>query len=75
MGEALAALQKERAVAEEELAQWERRVRMAKSRGEPLLRKTAERKVEELKALVVRLLEQEKRLDTREGAPAGRGPA
>jgi len=75
MSEALAALQKERAVAEEELAQWERRVRNAKNRGEPLLRKTAEQKVEELKSLVTRLLEQEKRLIARENAPAGRGPA
>jgi phage shock protein A len=51
--------QKERAIAQEELAQWERRVKLAESRGEPILRKGAEQRVQELRGRTARLLEEE----------------
>jgi hypothetical protein len=67
--------QKERAVAEEELAQWERRVRLAQSRGEPLLKRTAEQKAAELKSFVARLVEEEERLKDRASRLGEREPA
>jgi len=54
--------QKDRAVAEEEFEQWQRRVRLADSRDEPLLKKAAEARVEELKSRRGQLLEEEQRL-------------
>jgi phage shock protein A len=51
--------QKERAVAEEELVHWQSRVRLAESRGEPVLKKGAEDRVTELQSRCQRLLEEE----------------
>jgi len=56
---ALKRTQKERAIAEEELAQWERRVRLAENRSEPILKKGAEQRVQELRGRTARLLEEE----------------
>jgi hypothetical protein len=56
---ALKRTQKERAIAEEELVQWERRVRLAESRSEPILKKGAEQRVQELRGRTARLLEEE----------------
>jgi hypothetical protein len=54
--------QKDRAVAEEELEQWQRRVRLADSRGEPILKKSAESQVAELSSRRQRLLDEERQL-------------
>jgi phage shock protein A len=54
--------QKDRAMAEEELEQWERRVKLAASRGEPILKRSAEQRVTELKSRRGELLEEESRL-------------
>lgn len=54
--------QKDRAVAEEELVQWERRVKLADSRGEPILKRSAEARVAELKARCRQLLNEEGQL-------------
>jgi len=63
-------VQKERAVAEEELAHWRRRVKPAGNRGEPILKKSTEGRVAELQATVARLLAQERALGAR-GAHGG----
>jgi phage shock protein A len=54
--------QRERAVAEEELGHWEHRVKLAGSRGEPLLKKTAEERVTELRQRTARLAGEEREL-------------
>lgn len=54
--------QKDRAVADEELEQWQRRVKLAEARGEPLLKRSAEGRVAELKARSQQLLEEERQL-------------
>ena len=51
--------QKERAVAEEELVHWQNRVKLAESRGEPVLKRGAEERVTELHNRCQRLLEEE----------------
>jgi phage shock protein A len=51
--------QKERAIAQEELALWERRVKLAESRAEPILKRGAEERVAELRAKTGRLLDEE----------------
>ncbi|MBN1835324.1 MAG: hypothetical protein JW820_05700 [Spirochaetales bacterium] len=56
---ALKQTQKERAVAQEELELWERRVRLAESRGEPILKRGAEERVRELRDRAARLLQEE----------------
>lgn len=56
---ALKRTQKERGIAQEELAQWERRVRLADSRGEPILKRGAEERVGALREHTRRLLEEE----------------
>jgi phage shock protein A len=56
---ALKRTQKERAVSQEELAQWERRVKLAESRSEPILKRGAEERVRELRATTGRLLAEE----------------
>jgi predicted RNase H-like nuclease (RuvC/YqgF family) len=54
--------QKERGVTEEELALWQRRVKLAAGRGEQVLQKAAEEKVAELAAKQSRLLAEEAEL-------------
>jgi hypothetical protein len=54
--------QKERAVTEEELAIWQRRVKLAEGRGEQVLRKAAEEKAAELEARRARLQAEEAEL-------------
>ena len=54
--------QKERGIAEEELHLWEGRVKLAESRGEPILKRGAEQRVVELKDKEHRLLVEESRL-------------
>ena len=61
----LKSVQKERAVAEEELAHWRRRVKPAGNRGEPILKKSAEGRVAELQATVAKLLAEERVLAAR----------
>jgi hypothetical protein len=56
---ALKRAQKERAIAQEELAHWERRVKLAESRAEPILKRGAEERVRELRAKTGRLLDEE----------------
>lgn len=56
---ALKRAQKERAIAQEELALWERRVKLAESRAEPILKRGAEERVRELRAKTGRLLDEE----------------
>jgi hypothetical protein len=56
---ALKRTQKERAIAQEELELWERRVRLAESRGEPILKRGAQERVGELRARAGRLLDEE----------------
>jgi hypothetical protein len=51
--------QKERAIAQEELALWERRVKLAESRAEPILKRGAEERVRELRSKTGRLLDEE----------------
>ena len=51
--------QKQRAVAEEELQHWRSRVRLADSRGEPVLKRGAEQRVAELEAHSQQLLQEE----------------
>jgi chromosome condensin MukBEF ATPase and DNA-binding subunit MukB len=62
---ALKRAQKERAIADEELEQWERRVKLADSRGEPILKRSAEARVAELKARRQQLLEEERQLSVK----------
>lgn len=57
--------QKDRAMAEEELAQWERRVKLAAARGEPILKRSAEQRVAELKSRRQRLREEEGQLQVK----------
>ncbi len=54
--------QKERGITEEELHLWEGRVKLAESRGEPILKRGAEQRVAELKAKEHRLLLEESQL-------------
>lgn len=54
--------QKDRAVADEELEHWQRRVKLAESRGEPFLKRSAEDRVAELKSRREQLLEEERQL-------------
>lgn len=54
--------QRERAIAEEELVQWEHRVKLAGSRGEPQLKKTAGQRAAELRERVARLIGEEREL-------------
>jgi len=56
---ALKRIQKERAIAQEELQLWEHRVRLAESRAEPVLKRGAEERVRELRARTDRLLDEE----------------
>jgi phage shock protein A len=51
--------QKQRAVAEEELEHWRGRVKLAESRGEPVLKRGAEQRVAELEAQSQQLLQEE----------------
>jgi phage shock protein A len=51
--------QKERAVTEEELSHWQGRVKLADSRGEPVLKRTAEQRVSELESRCHRLRQEE----------------
>ena len=51
--------QKQRAVAEEELEHWRGRVKLANSRGEPVLKRGAEQRVAELEARSQQLLQEE----------------
>ncbi|MBN2551148.1 MAG: hypothetical protein JXB06_00200 [Spirochaetales bacterium] len=51
--------QKQRAVAEQELDHWRSRVALADSRGEPILKRSAEQRVAELEAHRHRLLQEE----------------
>jgi phage shock protein A len=51
--------QKQRAVAEEELDHWRSRVRLADSRGEPVLKRGAEQRVAELETRCHKLLQEE----------------
>jgi phage shock protein A len=59
---ALKRSEKERAIAEEELAHWERRVKMADSRGEPQLKKLAAARAAELREQASRLRGEEQTL-------------
>ena len=54
--------QKDRAVAEEELAHWQSRVKLAESRAEPVLKRGAEDRVVELQSRCNKLLEEEQDL-------------
>ena len=56
---ALKKTQKQRAVAEEELEHWRRRVKLAESRGEPVLKRGAEQRVAELEARCRQLHQEE----------------
>jgi phage shock protein A len=56
---ALKKTQKQRAVAEEELEHWRGRVKLADSRGEPVLKRGAEQRVAELEAQTQRLHQEE----------------
>ncbi len=47
---ALKQAQKQRAIAEEELAQWVHRVKLAENRGEPLLKRSAEERAAQARA-------------------------
>jgi hypothetical protein len=51
--------QKERAVTEEELNHWQGRIKLADSRGEPLLKRAAEQRVQELESRCHKLLQEE----------------
>jgi phage shock protein A len=51
--------QKQRAVAEEELEHWSRRVKLAESRGEPVLKRGAEQRVTELEGRCQQLHQEE----------------
>jgi hypothetical protein len=51
--------QKQRAIAEEELDHWRGRVKLADSRGEPVLKQGAEQRVAELEAHSQQLLQEE----------------
>jgi len=51
--------QRERGIAEEELAQWTHRVKLAENRGEPLLKKNAGDRVAELRESTDRLAAEE----------------
>ena len=51
--------QKQRAVAEEELEHWRGRIKLADSRGEPVLKRGAEQRVSELAAHCQQLLQEE----------------
>jgi hypothetical protein len=51
--------QKDRAICEEEMSMWERRVALAESRAEPVLKKAAEERLAELRGRSRRLLEEE----------------
>jgi hypothetical protein len=51
--------QKERAVTEEELSHWQGRVKLADSRGEPVLKRSAEQRVSELESRCHRLRQEE----------------
>lgn len=61
----LKSTQKERAISEEEMGLWEKRVRLAENRGEPVLKKAAEERVTELKAEQARLREEETALKSK----------
>jgi hypothetical protein len=54
--------QRERAVTEEELAIWQRRIKLAEDRGEQVLQKAAEAKAAELAATCARLRAEEAEL-------------
>lgn len=54
--------QRQRAIAEEELFHWEHRVKLAESRGEPVLKKTAGERVAELRERTARLAAEEREL-------------
>jgi hypothetical protein len=58
----LKSTQRERAVTEEELAMWQRRVKLAAGRSEQVLQKAAEDRVAELAAKQARLLGEEAQL-------------
>ena len=51
--------QKQRAVAEEELEHWRGRIKLAESRGEPVLKRGAEQRVAEIEAKSRRLYQEE----------------
>ncbi len=59
---ALRQTQKQRAIAEEELALWVHRVKVAENRGEPQLRKSAEQRAAEARAQVERMRAEERDL-------------
>ena len=59
---ALKQAQKQRAIAEEELAQWVHRVKLAENRGEPVLKRTAEQRVTEAREQAQRLRAEEQDL-------------
>jgi phage shock protein A len=54
--------ERERAIAEEELLHWERRVKLAESRGEPQLQKLASGRAAELREQAARLAAEEQGL-------------
>jgi len=54
--------QRQRAIAEEELFHWEHRVKLAESRGEPVLKKTAGERAAELRERTARLAGEEREL-------------
>ena len=64
---ALKQAQKQRAIAEEELAQWVHRVKLAENRGEPLLKKTAEQRAAEARGLAEHLQSEERDLRRKAG--------
>jgi phage shock protein A len=59
---ALKRSEKERAIAEEELVHWVRRVRLAENRGEPQLKKLAAARAAELREQAARLAAEEQTL-------------
>jgi hypothetical protein len=59
---ALKQSQKQRAIAEEELAQWVHRVKLAENRGEPLLKRSAEERAGEARGRVERMRAEEREL-------------
>jgi len=59
---ALKQTERQRAIAEEELVHWERRVKLAGSRGEPQLKKVAAGRAAELREQAARLRDEEQGL-------------
>ena len=59
---ALKRSERERAIAEEELVHWERRVKLAENRGEPQLKKLASGRAAELREQATRLRNEEQGL-------------